>query len=98
MTASAYSCAPVCRPVGSPKQKISRRKAMRVRMRLATLLCMLLLTATVKAQATLDGAVEHELDSLITAYKTLHANPELSGHEEKTAAMLAKELRALGYE
>ena len=34
---------------------------------------------------------------LIDIYKTIHAHPELSHHEEQTSAILAKELRAAGY-
>src|SRR5437763_3111822 len=51
-----------------------------------------------RAQATLDAAVDRELPSLVAAYKALHAAPELSHHEEKTSAFVAKELRALGYD
>src|SRR5712664_4986761 len=40
-------------------------------------------------------AIYPELDAL---YLDLHQNPELSGHEEKTAAKLADRLRRLGYE
>jgi hippurate hydrolase len=64
----------------------------------AILVASLLLAANVSAQSTLDDRVAHELDSLVTTYKALHTNPELSGHEEKTSALLARELRALGYE
>jgi hippurate hydrolase len=49
---------------------------------------------TLPELAGLD-AIYPELDSL---YMDLHRNPELSGHEEKTAAKLATRLRALGYE
>ncbi len=49
-------------------------------------------------QPAVDAAVEKELPSLVGIYKQLHAAPELSYYEEKTAAFLAKELRALGYE
>ena len=31
-------------------------------------------------------------------YLDLHRNPELSSHEEKTAAKIADQLRKLGYE
>src|SRR5438045_5882613 len=44
--------------------------------------------------AGLDQLYPH-LDSL---YIDLHKNPELSSHEEKTAAKMADELRKLGYE
>jgi amidohydrolase len=39
-----------------------------------------------------------ELASLDALYKHLHSHPELSFHEEQTAARLAKELRNLGFE
>jgi hippurate hydrolase len=38
---------------------------------------------------TLDARIERDLPSLVTTYKTLHAAPELSHHEEKTAAFFA---------
>ena len=41
---------------------------------------------------------ETELPSLLTIYKDLHTHPELSGHEEKSSAFVAKELRAAGCE
>src|SRR5262249_20866420 len=41
------------------------------------------------------GSVEPELQVL---YRELHQHPELSLHEEKTAARLAERLRALGLE
>jgi amidohydrolase len=52
----------------------------------------------VRAQTSLDAALDREMTSLLTAYKLLHAAPELSHHEEKTSAYVAKELRALGYD
>jgi len=45
----------------------------------------------------LDSIVDRELASLVSIYKTLHAAPELSHHEEKTSALLASELRAAGF-
>jgi amidohydrolase len=64
----------------------------------AFLFTLLFYNVSALGQSALDAPVERELAALVTTYKTLHASPELSGHEEKTAAMLAKELRALGYE
>src|SRR5256714_10581432 len=65
-------------------------------------LCALALTlcaaTCVRAQTSLDAALDREMASLLAAYKALHAAPELSHHEEKTAAFVAKELRAAGYE
>ncbi len=42
--------------------------------------------------------IEAEMPSLLGIYKHLHANPELSTQEAKTAELIAKELRALGCE
>jgi amidohydrolase len=42
--------------------------------------------------------VDHELPGLVGYYKALHAAPELSHQEAMTAAQLASELRAAGYE
>src|SRR5256885_2889257 len=39
-----------------------------------------------------------ELPSLLSIYKDIHAHPELSTREEKTSALVAKELRAVGCE
>src|SRR6516164_1041728 len=44
-----------------------------------------------------DDLANQQLDSLVATYKNLHANPELSGHEEKTAAFVANQLRSMGY-
>lgn len=41
--------------------------------------------------------VEQEYPALHGMYTNLHAHPELSFKEEKTAALVAKELRALGF-
>jgi hippurate hydrolase len=45
----------------------------------------------------LNAAAEKQLPALTETYKHLHENPELSGHEVKTAAFMAGELRKLGY-
>lgn len=57
----------------------------------------LLLLSAAPAQDRLDSFIERELPSLVETYKMLHANPELSYAEEKTAAFVAKELRSLGF-
>ncbi len=58
------------------------------------------LIATVAAAQSpaLDSRIDQELPSLVSTYKALHAAPELSHHEDKTAALLARELRGFGYE
>jgi amidohydrolase len=57
----------------------------------------LFLTSSVGAQQSVDDWLNRELPALVTTYKTLHAAPELSHHEEKTAAFLAAGLKSLGY-
>jgi amidohydrolase len=59
---------------------------------------LLLPLAAAAQQPAVDRVVDQELPSLVTTYKQLHAAPELSHHEEKTSALLAQQLRALGYE
>src|SRR5713101_3753579 len=54
--------------------------------------------AAAAQQPGVDKIVEQELPSLVSTYKQLHAAPELSHHEEKTSALLARELRSYGYE
>ncbi|MDQ2855851.1 MAG: amidohydrolase, partial [Acidobacteriota bacterium] len=67
----------------------------------AAALLLLSLSATSMAQQTsdprLDPMIDQQIGSLVSTYKTLHAAPELSHYEEKTSALFAKELRALGY-
>ena len=48
------------------------------------------------AQQTPQSLADAELPSLLTIYKDIHTHPELSGYEERTAALVAKELRAAG--
>ena len=46
----------------------------------------------------LKDAIQADLPSLMEIYRDLHANPELSGEEVKTAAKLAVEARRLGFD
>jgi amidohydrolase len=64
---------------------------------LLALLCVLVFAAPAMAQQSLDGMLDREIAQLVSTYKALHAAPELSHHEEKTAAFLAAQLRALGF-
>ena len=50
------------------------------------------------AQQTPQQIADAELPSLVAIYKDLHANPELSTREERTAGVVAKELKAAGCE
>jgi amidohydrolase len=49
------------------------------------------------AQTDLDQRVGKEMDSLVATYKHLHENPELSTREKESSALIAAELRRLGY-
>ncbi len=48
------------------------------------------------AQQTPQSMADAELPSLLGIYKDIHTHPELSGYEERTAALIAQELRAAG--
>ena len=49
------------------------------------------------AQQSFDAMLDRDLPSLVATYKALHAAPEPAHHEEKTAAIVARELRSRGY-
>src|SRR5437870_5258971 len=63
---------------------------------IAPLLAALAVAVPLAAQ-TLDERIERELPYLLSTYKTLHANPELSTQEAKSSALVAARLRELGY-
>jgi hippurate hydrolase len=65
---------------------------------LTGLTSLLLASGAASQQPKLDVALDQELPSLVSTYKELHAAPELSHHEDKTAALLAGELRGFGYD
>jgi amidohydrolase len=69
-----------------------------MRLRFAGLSCLLVSAAASAQQAKLDAAIDQQLPSLVSIYKGIHAAPELSHHEEKTSALLAEQLRSLGFE
>ena len=50
------------------------------------------------AQSDLDQRVGKEMDSLVATYKHLHENPELSTQEKESSALVAGELRKVGYD
>ncbi len=51
-----------------------------------------------RADETPTQLAEQELPSLLAIYKDIHAHPELSTQEERTSALVAKELKAAGCE
>src|SRR5439155_21825281 len=71
-------------------------------MRIAGLIRLLILAATVYVTtgfaADWEKQIDQDLPRLTDTYKRLHATPELSYFEEKTAAFVAQELRQLGFE
>ena len=50
------------------------------------------------ALAVVNKVIDAEVDDLVKLYQHLHANPELSLQEEKSAARMAEELKKLGFE
>src|SRR5205823_1759403 len=58
----------------------------------------MLVSALAIAQQMPQSLADAELPSLLAIYKDIHSHPELSGHEERTSALIAKELRAAGCE
>ncbi len=69
-----------------------------VRRTLTTAALLALAALPAAAQQDLAPLAEKELPSLVALYKKLHAAPELSQQEKETAAVIAAELRAAGYE
>ena len=67
-------------------------------MKILPLLLAALLAGPALAQTSVDQVAESELPSLLAIYKDLHSHPELSAHEEHSAALVARELRAAGCE
>jgi amidohydrolase len=51
-----------------------------------------------KRVSAVDDKLAGEVDSLVAIYKDLHQHPELSLFEERSAARMAKELKAVGFE
>lgn len=49
------------------------------------------------ALAQMARGPDMDLPGLVATYKDIHSHPELSHHEERTAALLAAELRKAGY-
>jgi hippurate hydrolase len=54
--------------------------------------------ATPAAADTLSDAIRADMPQLLTLYRDLHANPELSMQEVRTPAKLAAEMRKLGFD
>src|SRR5256714_1109978 len=69
----------------------------RMRIRFFSILSLSIpVSALALAQQTPQSLADAELPSLLAIYKDIHTHPELSGHEERSASLVAKELRAAG--
>jgi hippurate hydrolase len=64
----------------------------------AALLLSSTMSATPAAADPVSDAVRRDMPSLMELYRELHANPELSMQETRSAARLAAEARRLGFE
>jgi amidohydrolase len=51
-----------------------------------------------KLKTTIEASVENDYPKLDALYKDIHAHPEIAFQEVKTAAKLAAEMRAIGFE
>lgn len=79
-------------------------------LRQAVLLCFILMgthayqaesqaqTPTLQQATDINLRIAADYPRLVALYKYIHTHPELSLHEEQTAARLARELRELGFE
>src|SRR5688500_9308219 len=54
--------------------------------------------AAPSSAAPLDEAIRDDMPLLMTVYRDMHANPELSMQEVRTPAKMAPEMRKLGFE
>lgn len=66
-------------------------------LRVAALVTLAVLTVSAQ-QVSLKTEVQTVYSDASALYVELHEHPELSSHEERTAALMAGKLRALGYE
>ncbi|WP_323809444.1 amidohydrolase [Sphingobium baderi] len=55
-------------------------------------------SAPAPRQSEIGAAIAGDMDGLMTLYRDLHANPELSGQEVNTAGKLARRLRAMKFD
>ena len=68
-------------------------------MRLQTLFAgAAMILATPAASATLSEAIHADMPQLMTLYRDIHAHPELSMQEVRTPALLAPQMRKLGFD
>jgi amidohydrolase len=56
------------------------------------------LTQPASAQTNLDDRIDNNISDWVGTYKYLHEHPELSTEEKETSAMVASQLKRMGYE
>ena len=61
-------------------------------------LLLILISILSLGSLNLDVFAEYKIDEIVSLYKFLHSNPELSWQEDKTANYLADILESEGYE
>ena len=71
---------------------------MRLRLILAASLLALTVPAPAQDRGLREAVAEDYRANLADLFDHFHRNPELSGREVRTAARMARELRALGYD
>src|SRR6266446_6651642 len=81
-------------PSGCPIVAFCYKAGMKI-LRVTILSLSILISRSVFGEQTPQSLADAELPSLLGIYKDVHTHPELSGHEERTAAIVAKELRAV---
>ena len=69
-----------------------------IRKPMLSLACAALACSTSAAAQDLRASLNEDMPELMELYRDLHAHPELSFEEHKTAAKLAKRMRALGFD
>src|SRR3954452_12201374 len=57
-----------------------------------------LLASAAAPAASLSDSIHADMPQLMTLYRDIHANPELSMQEVRTPALLAPKMRALGFQ
>src|SRR4051794_35294676 len=57
-----------------------------------------MMASTAASAATLTDSIRSDMPQLMTLYRDLHANPELSMQEVRTPALMAPKMRELGFQ
>jgi hippurate hydrolase len=66
--------------------------------RALALLPLLFASPSLAQPDSLRADIAKDMPGLVTIYRDLHANPELSGQEKRTSAILAAEAKKAGFE